>query len=89
MVVNVSELKRRLSHYLREAAKGGRIVVLDRKEPVAELGPVEVSAASPREKLAQQGRLRLATRDLRSLRFSRVRRKVSIQDSLRAIREDR
>ena len=88
MVANVSGLKSHLSRYLRQVAKGERILVLDRKEPVAELVPVEGTAASPREKLAREGRLRLATREFAKLKFSRLRKKITIQESLRAVRED-
>ena len=38
-VINVTELKAHLSKYLRMAARGTRIVVKDREEPIAQLGP--------------------------------------------------
>jgi prevent-host-death family protein len=37
--VGVGELRRNLTRYLRRAERGERLVVTDRKRPVAELGP--------------------------------------------------
>ncbi len=37
----ISELKARLSSYLAEVRKGGTVVVLDRKTPIARLIPYE------------------------------------------------
>jgi len=37
--INVRELKAHLSKYLRLASRGARIIVKDRDEPIAELGP--------------------------------------------------
>lgn len=87
--VNVSELKAHLSKYLRMAGRGRRIVVKDRDEPIAEIGPVRGDAASWRERLAQNGRLRLGTQDWESLSIARLDHRVDIQASLRAVREDR
>ena len=39
--VGVRELRQNLSVYLRRVARGERFVVTDRREPVAELGPLE------------------------------------------------
>ena len=38
--VGVRELRQNLSVYLRRVARGERFVVTDRREPVAELGPL-------------------------------------------------
>jgi prevent-host-death family protein len=38
--VGVRELKAHLSHYLRRARRGQRVVITDRRYPVAVLGPV-------------------------------------------------
>jgi prevent-host-death family protein len=86
-VINVTELKAHLSKYLRMAARGTRIVVKDREEPIAQLGPLE-AAQSWRERLLQAGRLRPGTQDWSGLRISRLDRQVDIQASLRAVRED-
>jgi antitoxin (DNA-binding transcriptional repressor) of toxin-antitoxin stability system len=86
--INVTELKAHLSKYLRMAARGTRIVVKDREEPIAQLRPLEAGVQSWRERLSQAGRLRLGTQDWSALRISRLDRQVDIQASLRAVRED-
>lgn len=85
--INVSELKAHLSKYLRMAARGIRIVVKDRDEPIAQLGPPPAASAW-HERLARAGRLRPGTQDWQALRISPVDRPVDIQESLRAVRED-
>ncbi|MBI4617532.1 MAG: type II toxin-antitoxin system Phd/YefM family antitoxin [Planctomycetes bacterium] len=87
-VINVSELKAHLSKYLRMASRGSRIIVKDRDEPIAELGPLHVEAPSWRERLARDGRLRLGTQRWAALAISTLDRPVDIQASLRAVRED-
>jgi antitoxin (DNA-binding transcriptional repressor) of toxin-antitoxin stability system len=86
--IKVTELKAHLSKYLRMASRGVRIIVKDRDEPIAQLGPVEANAGSWRERMAMQGRLRLGAQDWDSLEISPVDRPVDIQASLRAVRED-
>jgi antitoxin (DNA-binding transcriptional repressor) of toxin-antitoxin stability system len=86
--INVSELKAHLSRYLRLASRGTRIVVKDREEPIAQLGPPQGESLSWRERLASEGRLRIGTQDWAKLRISRLERTVDIQGSLRAVRED-
>lgn len=86
--INVTELKAHLSKYLRMAARGTRIVVKDREEPIAQLGPLEVGVQSWRDRLSQAGRLRPGTQDWSALRISKLDRRVDIQASLRAVRED-
>jgi len=49
-VINVSELKRHLSKYLRMASRGSRIVVKDRDELIAQLGPPPAEALSWRDR---------------------------------------
>lgn len=87
-VVNVTELKTHLSKYLRMASRGTRIVVQDRQEPIAQLGPLAPGVQSWRERLTQAGRLSPGTQDWSALRISRLDRPVDIQASLRAVRED-
>jgi antitoxin (DNA-binding transcriptional repressor) of toxin-antitoxin stability system len=84
----VTELKAHLSKYLRMASRGVRIVVKDRDEPIAQLGPPQADARSWRDRLTQQGRLRPGTQDWRKLQISGLDRQVDIQGSLRAVRED-
>lgn len=86
--INVSELKAHLSKYLRMASRGSRIVVKDRDEPIAQLGPPPAEPLSWREQLARAGRLRQGTQDWRRLSISSSDRPVDIQASLRAVRED-
>lgn len=87
--INVTELKAHLSKYLRVASRGGRIVVKDRDEPIAELGPPGTAPSSWRDRLAREGRLRPGTQDWSALRISRLERRVDIQAALRAVREAR
>jgi antitoxin (DNA-binding transcriptional repressor) of toxin-antitoxin stability system len=86
--ISVSELKAHLSKYLRMASRGARIVVKDRDDPVAMLAPLEAEALSWRERMAREGRLRLGSQDWGSLVISKLDRPTSIQESLRAVRED-
>jgi antitoxin (DNA-binding transcriptional repressor) of toxin-antitoxin stability system len=86
--INVTELKAHLSKYLRLASRGERIVVKDRDEPVAQLGPPQGEAVSWRDRLSREGRLRLGTQDWGNLSVSKLERRVDIQASLRAVRED-
>ena len=84
----MSELKTHLSKYLRMASRGTRIIVKDRDEPVAEIGPLREDEVPWRERLAQEGRLRLGTQKWGKLRITRLDRSIDIQASLRALRED-
>ena len=86
--VNVSELKAHLSRYLRMASRGSRIVVKDRDEPIAQIGPPQAEGVSWHERLARDGRLRLGTQAWGDMRISKLGRTVDIQKSLRAVRED-
>jgi prevent-host-death family protein len=58
-VVNVKELKARLSAYLRQVRAGEVFLVTDRSEVVARLGPVEASPSAtetgPIERLVALG----------------------------------
>ena len=87
-VVNVTELKAHLSKYLRMASRGVPIVVKDRDEPVAQLGPLQAETRSWADRLVREGRLRLGTQDWDNLVLSKLERRVDIQASLRAVRED-
>jgi prevent-host-death family protein len=86
--INVTEFKAHLSKYLRMASRGSRIIVHDRNEPVAQLGPVSKEALPWRERLAQEGRLRLGTQAWAKLKIARTNGSIDIQSSLRAVRED-
>ncbi len=86
--INVSELKAHLSMYLRMASRGSRIVVKDRDEPIAQLGPPQAEALSWRDRLAREGRLRMGSQNWNKLRISKLDGRVDIQASLRAVREE-
>ena len=86
--INVSELKAHLSKYLRMASRGSRITVRDRNDPIAQLGPPPAAALLWHDRLARAGRLRLGTQNWSTLKISILDRRVDIQASLRAVRED-
>lgn len=86
--INVTELKANLSKYLRLAARGTRIRVNDRDEPIAELGPLQRESGSWRARLIDTGRLRPGSQAFGQLRISRLGGQVDIQESLRDVRED-
>jgi antitoxin (DNA-binding transcriptional repressor) of toxin-antitoxin stability system len=86
--INVTELKAHLSKYLRMASRGTRILVKDRDEPIAQLGPAEAEPLGWHEKLGREGRLRLGSQSWEKLRITRLDRAIDIQQSLRAVRED-
>ncbi len=86
--INVTELKANLSKYLRMASRGTRIVVKDRDEPIAQLGPLPADSESWRVRLAEAGRLRPGTQQWKKLRLSRLKQRVDIQASLQAVRDD-
>ncbi|HEY3233780.1 MAG TPA: hypothetical protein VGJ84_03635 [Polyangiaceae bacterium] len=86
--INVSELKAHLSKYLRAASRGAHIVVKDRDEPIALLGPPRRAATSWFHRLAGEGRLRIGTQGWDTLNISKLRKKIDIQASLDAVRED-
>lgn len=84
----MTELKANLSKYLRMASRGSRIIVKDRDEPVAQIGPLEKESLPWRDRLAREGRLRPGTQNWGKLKVSRLDQSVDVQASLRAVRED-
>lgn len=86
--IRVTELKAHLSRYLRRASRGERITVRDRDDPIAELGPARGEPLSWRDRLVREGRLRPGTQDWGALKISTIDRRMDIQSSLRAVRED-
>ncbi len=86
--VNVTELKTHLSKYLRQASRGARILVKDREDVVAELGPPRAESVGWRDRLIQEGRLRRGTQAWDTLTITALGRRVNIQASLRAVRDD-
>ena len=86
--VNVTELKTHLSKYLRQASRGTRILVKDRDDVIAELGPPHKESVGWRERLIQEGRLRRGTQAWETLNITALGRRLDIQASLRAVRDD-
>jgi antitoxin (DNA-binding transcriptional repressor) of toxin-antitoxin stability system len=86
--INVTDLKAHLSMYLRMASRGAWILVKDRDEPIAQIGPPQAEAVSWKDRLAREGRLRLGTQNWQALTISNLDRPADIQASLRAVRED-
>lgn len=86
--INVTELKAHLSKYLRMASRGSRIIVKDRDEPVAQIGPLQTESLPWRDRLEREGRLRQGTQNWGKLKITKLDRPVDIQASLRAVRED-
>lgn len=86
--IKVSELKAHLSRYLRMASRGTHIVVRDRDDPIAQLGPPAPEAKNWRERLARDGRLRLGSQQWDRLKITRTSARADIQGALQAVRED-
>jgi len=62
-VIGVRELRAHLSAYLRSVARGASVTIGDRRhQPIARLVPVERAPEDEHfERLAREGRIRLAT----------------------------
>ena len=86
--VKVSVLKAHLSEYLRLAARGAKIIVKDRDEPIAQLGPLDQKAVPWRDRLSHAGRLRRGSQNWAALPVSPLGRVIDIQASLDAVRDD-
>ncbi len=86
----VTDLKNRLSHYLRLVARGETVTVLDRGKPVAQLTPPG-SASDELQRLAQAGIARLPLRRPPRDLWTRAlpRSSASVSDALREERDDR
>lgn len=85
--INIAELKAQLSACLRLAQAGERIVVLDRRLPIAQIAPLDREQGSW-ESLSETGQVHLGTQAWSGLRLSRLRRRVPVQQLLAAVRED-
>lgn len=86
--IKVTELKAHLSKYLRMASRGSHILVQDRDEPIAELGPAPGASTSWHERLAREGRLRPGKQNWGELVISKLHQPIDAQAALRAVRED-
>lgn len=88
--VSVSELKARLSHYLREVRRGGEIQVLDRGNPVARIVPPAGPGDGHRERLISSGLLRPGRGDpAMILDKEPLKLPVNLSEALTETREDR
>lgn len=87
--INVAKLKSRLSEWLRLAAAGEEVVVLDRTRPIARIVPLDAPAEDCWESLARAGRIRLGSQDWSTLKITPVRRRISAQKLLDDVRGDR
>ena len=86
----VTDLKNRLSHYLRLVARGERVTILDRGRPVAQLTRVETDGAEL-DSLIASGLARPASAPLPKDFLTRKlpRPKTSVQRALLEDRADR
>ncbi len=83
--VGIRELRQDLSRYLRRVAAGERLVVTERRRPVAVLSPW-TDETDPLERLVSQGLATRATGDL--LAVAPVKRAVS-DAGTKALEEER
>jgi prevent-host-death family protein len=93
-VVNIAELKNRLSFYLQQVRAGQEFVVRDRNVPVAKLVPLgSADAAAEELALAAEGKLRLPAQQLDEEAFWSVGAHPAAAEALeaaqRAVSEDR
>ena len=90
MNASVTEIKNRLSHYLRVVARGGTVTVLDRGTPVAQITPLRLPDEAVRP-LAAAGLVRppLARLPRGFFRRSLPASKRSVTDGLIDERDDR
>lgn len=86
----ITDLKNRLSHYLRLIARGETVTVLDRGIPIAEIRPVPPADEELRQ-LAAEGLARLPRRPLPADFLARAlpKSKASVSRALGEGREDR
>lgn len=86
----ITDLKNRLSHYLRLVERGESLTVLDRGRPVAQITPL-AAAPDTLQRLVAQGLARPPRKKLpvEFWRRSLPRSRRSVADALREDREDR
>jgi prevent-host-death family protein len=49
LMVNIADLKAKLSEYLDAVARGEQVIICNRNQPVAELRPIEPKRTTPRD----------------------------------------
>jgi len=85
--VGVTELKARLSTYLRRVKQGGTLVITQRGKPIARILPIRSSPEERTEELVQAGLLAWSGRRLASRHPVAVARgKETISDILLTLR---
>ncbi len=89
--VGARELKTRLGTYLNRVRRGERLIVTDRRQPVAELRRIEAAPASRAGRLAKLAALGCVTLGSQQLaRFTPIRvTGERVSDTLLREREDR
>jgi len=88
--VSVSELKANLSHYLRQARRGGEIQVTDRGTPVARLVPPSTPEDEHLSRLIMSGVLRAGEGEAAAvLDEPALQIPTSLAEALVSEREDR
>jgi len=86
--VNIARLKASLSQYLHELGENERLVVLDRKRPVAEIRALP-DAEDPHERLARRyPGYRRGTQAWDKVHVTVPRRPLGLVDTLLAMRAD-
>ena len=58
--VGVRDLRSNLTHYLREAEKGNRVLVTSRDIVIAEIGAPSLAALPPRKPGSMKGKIKIA-----------------------------
>lgn len=88
---SVSELKARLSHYLREVKRGGEVQVMERGVPIARLSAVQSSSPDDhRRRLIESGIIRTGSGDMsRILERLPLDTGVTVSDAVIDDRADR
>jgi prevent-host-death family protein len=86
---SVSELKARISAYLRWVKRGGEVEILERGVPVARLVPVAGSDRGRRQRLAAAGIVRLGSGDASWILGEPRPRGLRLREALEEEREDR
>lgn len=86
--INVAELKTHLSKYLRLARAGESFIVLDRREPVAELTPLKPGSGSKLDRLVREGRILPATKKFEEWKLAPLGRDIGLQQILDQVRGD-
>ncbi len=84
----IAELKQNLSKYLKLVKNGEHVVILDRKEPVAELIPLTKKAGSARERLVAEGKIAAPSVVRSEIRITRLARKIDYLSLLNEVKSD-